>query len=423
MGDHVKILDFGLAKLNQETSNLTSGVVVGTPSYMAPEQIRGLLIDPRVDIYACGVLLFELLTGTKPFRSANNEPLEVCMMHLNNPVPRLADMVPGRDFGVLEDIVTHALAKDREQRFATAGAFANALAAALPAYRHTPPLGATMPLAEADLVQAGRSFGSFDAPGRQRAELAPTTASPPHGMPIDTRAATRQQAGPAPAVAPRRSARNGWIAIGGLMLLAAVIGVGVLATRDRAPEASPASAPSPSPSSRPSSSPSTSLPSPTPAPAPGRGSTTADEPPSPTPPPPPDDDPAGRIVTRVEELVSAGRRDAAINLLVKARKTHPRDARLAYHAGLLFMNRMWWPDGLKNLRAAIQLDPGYKTDAKLIETVLRGFNSTAHYDWTLANFLHDDIGPAAKPFFDEAAKHHKNPVVRKRAANELRRYR
>jgi hypothetical protein len=54
------------------------------------------------------------------------------------------------------------------------------------------------------------------------------------------------------------------------------------------------------------------------------------------------------VVTRVEELVAAGRRAAAIDLLVKARKTHPRDARLAYHAGLLFMNRMWWPDGLKN---------------------------------------------------------------------------
>jgi len=62
LGDHVKILDFGLARLNKDSS-LTTGIVVGTPSYMAPEQIRGNVIDSRVDIYASGVVLFELLTG------------------------------------------------------------------------------------------------------------------------------------------------------------------------------------------------------------------------------------------------------------------------------------------------------------------------------------------------------------------------
>src|SRR4030095_10433807 len=68
LGDHVKILDFGLARLNKDSS-LTTGIVVGTPSYMAPEQIRGQPIDGRVDIYACGVVLFEMLTGQKPFVS------------------------------------------------------------------------------------------------------------------------------------------------------------------------------------------------------------------------------------------------------------------------------------------------------------------------------------------------------------------
>src|SRR5262249_53376970 len=63
LGDHVKILDFGLARLTQDAQNLTSGIVVGTPSYMAPEQIRGTSLDARADIYACGILLFELLTG------------------------------------------------------------------------------------------------------------------------------------------------------------------------------------------------------------------------------------------------------------------------------------------------------------------------------------------------------------------------
>ncbi|HEU4729741.1 MAG TPA: serine/threonine-protein kinase, partial [Kofleriaceae bacterium] len=67
LGDHVKILDFGLARLHDTGQNLTTGIVVGTPAYMAPEQIRGVPLDHRVDLYACGVLLFELLTGKKPF--------------------------------------------------------------------------------------------------------------------------------------------------------------------------------------------------------------------------------------------------------------------------------------------------------------------------------------------------------------------
>src|SRR5262245_3254783 len=89
LGDHIKILDFGLARLGQDSS-LTTGIVVGTPSYMAPEQIRGLAIDGRVDVYACGVVLFEMLTGQKPYVSAKDDPIEVCALHLKQPIPRLA---------------------------------------------------------------------------------------------------------------------------------------------------------------------------------------------------------------------------------------------------------------------------------------------------------------------------------------------
>jgi len=99
LGDHVKILDFGLARLHDSSQNLTTGVVVGTPAYMAPEQIRGTGLDARADLYACGVLLFELLTAHKPFHSEIDDPIEVCRMHLSSPVPRLADKLPGGSFG------------------------------------------------------------------------------------------------------------------------------------------------------------------------------------------------------------------------------------------------------------------------------------------------------------------------------------
>ncbi|MCX5745921.1 MAG: serine/threonine-protein kinase [Proteobacteria bacterium] len=147
LGDHVKILDFGLARLSEESSNLTAGIILGTPSYMAPEQIRGILIDGRADLYACGVMLFELLTGDKPFRSANNDALGVCMMHLNVPAPRLADRRPDHELVPLEPIVARALEKDRDRRFATAGEFAAALAElGLRPSAHTPPAGITVQL-------------------------------------------------------------------------------------------------------------------------------------------------------------------------------------------------------------------------------------------------------------------------------------
>jgi serine/threonine-protein kinase len=129
LGDHVKILDFGLARLTaeQQTSKLTSGIVVGTPAYMAPEQIRGTTIDSRCDLYACGVLLFELLTAHKPFHSERDDPMEVVSMHLKQPPPRLADMLPGVEFGELEAVVAKALEKKADDRYQTAAEFVAAL--------------------------------------------------------------------------------------------------------------------------------------------------------------------------------------------------------------------------------------------------------------------------------------------------------
>ncbi|HEX7838042.1 MAG TPA: serine/threonine-protein kinase, partial [Kofleriaceae bacterium] len=130
LGDHVKVLDFGLARLSDAGQNLTTGVVVGTPAYMAPEQIRGQPLDARADLYACGVLLFELVTARKPFHSESDDPIEVCRMHLTAPIPRLADKLPGVDFGELEAVAARALAKARDERFASAQEFAAALEAA-----------------------------------------------------------------------------------------------------------------------------------------------------------------------------------------------------------------------------------------------------------------------------------------------------
>jgi serine/threonine-protein kinase len=128
LGDHVQVLDFGLARLLESSSLLTDGFTVGTPSYMAPEQCRGASVDPRVDLYACGAVLFEMIAGRKPFVAA--DPLEIVKMQIHDPPPRLSDLVD--DIGAIDRVVARALAKDPGDRYASATEMADAIADAVP---------------------------------------------------------------------------------------------------------------------------------------------------------------------------------------------------------------------------------------------------------------------------------------------------
>ena len=126
-GDHVKILDFGLAKLI-DVEQSASSVIVGTPSYMSPEQAGARKVDARADIYATAVVLFELLTGEKPFFS--DQALDLIRMHLEEPPPSLHDRKPDTVFSEeLEAAVRRALAKAPGDRFQTPEEFADALEA------------------------------------------------------------------------------------------------------------------------------------------------------------------------------------------------------------------------------------------------------------------------------------------------------
>lgn len=131
-GDHVKVVDFGLAKLKADTQapSVTSpGIVCGTPDYMAPEQGRGDPIDGRSDLYAVGVILFQLLTGRLPFEAES--PTQVVMMHLSIPVPDPHQVAPERGIPQpLVDVVMKALQKDADDRYQDAIEFSDALRAA-----------------------------------------------------------------------------------------------------------------------------------------------------------------------------------------------------------------------------------------------------------------------------------------------------
>jgi serine/threonine-protein kinase len=127
LGLQVRILDFGLARLAEgsKATKLTTGIVVGTPNYMAPEQCKGGDIDARTDLYACGVMLFEMLTGRKPFLA--DDPLQVVRKHLLEPAPTLASVEPRIDFGELEGVVAKALAKAPGDRYDSAVAMSKAI--------------------------------------------------------------------------------------------------------------------------------------------------------------------------------------------------------------------------------------------------------------------------------------------------------
>jgi serine/threonine protein kinase/tetratricopeptide (TPR) repeat protein len=140
-GDFVKVVDFGLAKLRADAQNpsVTSpGIVCGTPDYMAPEQGRGDPIDGRSDLYAMGVILFQLLTGRLPFEA--DSPTQVVMMHMTIPVPDPRQVAPERVIPEpLVQVVFKALAKDAKKRYQDAIEFADALKSALSLAESVPP--------------------------------------------------------------------------------------------------------------------------------------------------------------------------------------------------------------------------------------------------------------------------------------------
>ncbi len=123
----VKIADFGIARLSGPSATQTSAML-GTPSYMAPEQLTGDAVDARTDLFAVGAILYEMLTGRPPFTGRS---LPDTLARLSNPEP--ADMAPVSAAGgyAFVPVLRQALAKDRAQRFQTAEEFTTALFAAL----------------------------------------------------------------------------------------------------------------------------------------------------------------------------------------------------------------------------------------------------------------------------------------------------
>jgi serine/threonine-protein kinase len=127
--DHVKVVDFGLVKDTSEPDDYARvGQIVGSPHYMAPEQIRGKEVDGRADLYALGIVLFKALTGKLPF--PGRDPSAVLLAHLQNPAPSLSAVRPELDLPpVVAWTLERCLAKKRTQRFRSAKELSRALKA------------------------------------------------------------------------------------------------------------------------------------------------------------------------------------------------------------------------------------------------------------------------------------------------------
>ena len=119
------LTDFGIAKRLSEDAALTqTGMVLGTPAYLSPEQAQGLPLTPASDLYSFGVVVYELLAGQPPFSSATS--MGVLLDHIQTPPPPLRQFRPDLPLGI-ETVMQRALAKRPEDRYRTASAFVQAL--------------------------------------------------------------------------------------------------------------------------------------------------------------------------------------------------------------------------------------------------------------------------------------------------------
>jgi len=216
------LTDFGIAKILdlEDGQTLTgTGVGIGTPEYMAPEQGMGKEVDARADIYSLGIVLYELVTGRKPYTA--DTPMAVVFKHMTDPLPRPTEFTSGLPDGV-EKLILKALAKQPEDRYPEM----ESLAVAMRALLQTSPTPAqvSQPAAPEPAPRA-----AIDQPTLNDAPTSDETPLPPRSR---IQRLTNPTKHPAPA--SRHWWQNGWLWAGMVGLLA-LISFGIFSNLPRLP--------------------------------------------------------------------------------------------------------------------------------------------------------------------------------------------
>ncbi|HEX2623606.1 MAG TPA: serine/threonine-protein kinase, partial [Phototrophicaceae bacterium] len=202
--------DFGIARVLG--SNMTGSMIVGTPAYMSPEQANGLPIDGRSDIYALGVVMFEMLTGHEPYHA--DTPMAILLKHINEPMPPITDYRNDIPMAV-EEVVLTATAKDPDNRYPSAGAMIEALSAAL-----------RMPVGDAYSTTSVRKPAAKSATTASVPAPVPATVNLPSPAPQTTTASLSPEV---------NQSRNGLVVIALLaVVIVVLLGIGgvLLANRE-----------------------------------------------------------------------------------------------------------------------------------------------------------------------------------------------
>jgi hypothetical protein len=302
--------------------------------------------------------------------------------HLHDAPPRLADLRPNVELGDLEQVVARALAKSPADRYASAEEMSAAIEQAAP--RPMPqaiPRRIPTPISTPMATPSG-----WNVPGSDPTAI-PTVSSGPVVAPDPAAPNATMNIPPTRMHTARRfTPRQIVIGSGGLGLLLIIV-VATLHTSGGA------------------------------APPPVHPVIVAPAPIDAMPV-----DPIAPVLARIADLYSNGDVEPALSLATKARRQYPDSAQLAFLEGKIYFAKLWWTDGIKALRDAIRLDPGYRRDPELIKLAIRAFLTTPDRDPELAELLHSDIGDAARPVLEDVAKTNSNAALRARASTELKRF-
>ncbi|MFT3922781.1 MAG: protein kinase [Myxococcales bacterium] len=452
LGDHVRIFDFGLAKLHDPEldGEPSMAAIVGTPAYMAPEQTRAEKVDARVDLYAAGVVLFEMLTGQKPFQGG--EAYEILMMQRDQMPPRLRELAPELSWE-LEALVARALEKEPEKRFQTASDFVVAI-------ESTPEWRLSGPAAAQAKLETAETLATAPASDRSQSRSATMSVS---GLQTGSGAGLQAPVAPVP-VKPRkpRSLMRGTVML--LLLLAAVIWwrsqprTEAVAAGPQTPEEQPPAAlgrteapPTPALAASPGTSkpdPQEEPSAPVQAPAPstpnenegaaeavpaGDGDemdfsdaalAAADEALNETEErevtlPAEPGEPKVSSLGEVKALVAKGKVDAAIRGIQQLRRQTPHNPMLPLMLGNLYIDKNWWSDGLAKYREAIKLSSGIKKNPRVQRDAIKALGVDKVYA-RARTLLVRDIGRSAVSALKRAASHDPSKDVRKRASSVLK---